>query len=83
MSPEEFIKELAYQLAEKRSDISELCTIYLESGESDFRRIEHRFISARIPGTAIQVEYDTLTTEMEFSEAGALWEPCIDHKYHD
>ncbi len=85
MTERDFIKWLMAKYADKRSDICELCDEYLKTGQQPVKtRIEHRIIQATIPGTEIEVEYDTLTTEMQcVLHVGAQWESCTNHKYLD
>lgn len=69
MTDNEFIRWLSINLAERRSDISDMCTDFLELGiEPKVEDIESRYIKARIPGSSIEVEYDTLTTLLSYHE---------------
>jgi hypothetical protein len=84
MTNEQFINWLANELSEKRSDISELCQKQLK-GDNNFtsKDIEHRYIQARIPNTDIEIEYDTLTTELSYHKPLEQWEQCVNHNYLD
>lgn len=82
MTDKQFINWLAVELAEKRSDISDLCQNFLKDGTLPHRdNIEHRYIQAKIPNVNIEIEYDTLTTELFYHTPLNQWEPCIDYKY--
>jgi len=85
MTPEEFIQYMADMFAENRTDVEEMCVDFL-AGNFDknlYFKSESRFISASIPETNIDVEYDTLTTEISFSHNGTNWKQCINHEYRD
>ena len=84
MTDKEFIKLLAEKYAELRSDVSDACYDQLsEKFNPEEFTPEHRFIQARIPHTSIEIEYDTLTTELSFHTPLCQWELCIEHKYLD
>jgi hypothetical protein len=83
MTPKKFIETLAQMYDEKRSDVSEICRHFLETGEVLSDCTEPRFVKARIPNTGYEIEYDTLTTEMSYHEPLGQWEQCQDHDYYD
>lgn len=84
IGPSEFIQWLATAFAEKRTDVTEICEQYLKDGRvPDPKNIERRYIWARIPGTDIEIEYDTLTTEVSYHKSGEQWEQCIEHEYYN
>ena len=79
-----FIRMLARAYEENRSDVSDYCYEFLENWDVPMEiKPEKRFIRAKIPGTRIMVEYDTLTTELEYLDESSMstWEQCTDHEY--
>lgn len=69
--------------AEKRSDVVEICTSILAGETPDkFPKVESRFIQAKLPN-GIEVEYDTLTTEIWYHNPGDLWKQCEHHVYKE
>ncbi len=81
-----FIQWLAKRFSEKRSDVTDICVSFLETGVIPSETwVEQRFIQAHIPETDIDVEYDTLTTEISYrkTQSMELWEQCINHEYKD
>lgn len=79
-----FIRMLARAYEENRSDVSDYCYEFLENWDVPMViKPEKRFIRAKIPGTQITVEYDTLTTELSYidREKTTQWEQCTDHEY--
>lgn len=86
MNDREFIEYLRDTFAEKRSDVSDMCTEYLEKGTIPNAKPEHRFIYATVPNTNIQIEYDTLTTLISYRnkmDESREYTECIKHKYVD
>ena len=84
MTDREFINWLAFNLAERRSDISDMCTNFLENGtEPKIEDIESRYIQATIPGTEIEIEYDTLRTIFEYHKPLQQWERIDDCTYRN
>lgn len=83
MTDKEFIQELADACREKRSDITEICEHFLRTGKLREDWIGSRFVKAKIPKLSIEVEYDTLTTEIAYHTPGEYWQQCIDHDYTD
>ena len=81
------IQRLADELAEKRSDISDILERILDGQKWSPKDIEHRFIQAEIPMTSgenIGLEYDTLTTEIRYINRGTgKWETAQNHEYVD
>ena len=81
MTDREFIHKLSEVYTERRSDISDICKHYLKTGELKESLAENRWIQAKIPGTDIEVEYDTLTTEVSYHKPLEQWKACILHNY--
>lgn len=83
--PRDFLKKLSYAYAEKRSDVSEIIDAYLKNNENkiyDYQ--EHRYVRALIPGSeGIEIEYDTLTTCVEFHRPKEQWQNCNYIVYYD
>lgn len=42
-----------------------------------------RYIKAFIPGTDIEVEFDTDTRTLQYHRGLAQWEDCVDHTEYD
>ena len=78
-----FIRWLAEQMEERRSDVADVCNEFLDTGKiPEGFQFEHRFVKAKLPnGTA--VEYDTLTTEIAYSLDGENFWQCEEHEYVD
>jgi hypothetical protein len=76
----EFILFLRDLYTEKRSDVVDIIDKYLTTGNAEDYS-EQRFIQATIPGTNIEVEYDTLTTLMSYHTPLEQWKDCENHKY--
>lgn len=70
--PIEFIRWLANQYSEIRTDVSEQCYSYLNEEPDLFPDFEHRFVSTNFNGYII--EYDTLTTSIRVYDKDALTE---------
>ncbi len=80
-----FIEKMQDAYAEKRSDVSDNCQNFLE-GNDDLFYTEHRYITAKVPGTERIVQYDTLTTRLEAAHYDDAienngWKDCEDHEY--
>jgi len=81
----QFVEWLSNQYTEKRTDVSEACEHFLKHGNipKDFKP-ESRFIKAKIPNLNIELEYDTLTTEISYRLPNeTLFKQCTDHDYVD
>lgn len=84
-----FIRAMANAYAEKRSDVADLCTAFLEYG-APFNPywVEHRYVQATT-AVGTRIEYDTLTTEIselldeKNSPYDPDWRTCDDHDYKD
>lgn len=78
--PTEFIAKLAKDYVELRSDVSDICTDYLEGLDVSSYRPEHRHVECKVNGTLVM--YDTLRTIIEYQdpETGE-WEDAEDHNY--
>jgi len=80
---------LGNMYADLRTDVSEYAIECYDNVRNDkelpLLESEKRYITAKIPGTDIRVEYDTLVTEISFidSRAGSKWEQCVEHEYSD
>lgn len=63
----EFAQKMAELYEENRSDVAEMCRAFVDEGVMpDGDAVEARFVMGKIPGTPIEVEYDTLTTLMSY-----------------
>ena len=63
----EFAQKMAELYEENRSDVAEMCRAFVDEGVMpDGDAVEARFIIGKIPGTPLEVEYDTLTTLMSY-----------------
>ncbi len=83
MTDNAFIDYL-YKLAlEKNSFLEELIEAHKMNNEDLLKKLDlgSRYISAKIPNTDIEVEYDTYVTELSYHEPGEFWKECIDHEY--
>jgi len=76
-----FIEKMQDAYAEKRSDVADNCENFLKGSDALFYS-ESRYTYAMIPGTEIEVEYDSLTTLIMFSPVRE-WKECIRHEYKD
>lgn len=77
-----FIELLAGLLAERRSDISEICDNYLKYEKyPTIKDIERRYINAEIEELGTYVQYDTLTTEISYNTLENVWKTCKNHEY--
>jgi hypothetical protein len=84
MTPIEFIQKMRNEYIEKRSDVAELCEDFLLNGTADFSNIEHRYITASVPDCGgLEIQYDTLSTLIEYHKPGEQWDTCIAHEYND
>lgn len=84
MKERNFIKWLADQYAERRSDVTDLCEEYLRTGKKPVKAIpEHRYVRAMIPDTDIEIEYDTLSTKIMYHRPLSQWKDCVHHEYYD
>ena len=86
MTDREFIRKLSDLYGENRSDVAELCDIFLVTGKlpKNYKNyVESRFIQGKIPNTEIQIEYDTLTTHISYHIPLKQWEIIEDVKYID
>lgn len=86
------VERLADILAEKRSDISHELYSLLQGNKLDESHIEHRMSVFKLPidlmhcdGTNVTVQYDTLTTELQYVQVGeeTLSEPVGAEEYYD
>jgi hypothetical protein len=70
----EFINKLGDLYVEHRSDVSEMCDMFLKSGVMpDVNMRESRFVKGTLPdGT--ELLYDTLTTHIEYKPVDGEWE---------
>ncbi|ADY14173.1 hypothetical protein [Sphaerochaeta globosa] len=70
----DFIGKLGDLYVEHRSDVSEMCGMFLESGAMpDVDMRESRFVYGTLPdGTELM--YDTLTTHIEYMPVGGVWD---------
>lgn len=76
-----FIRRMAESYAERRTDVSDACNAFLETGKIVIEP-EARFVHAKIANVAC-LEYDTLTTEISYEDANGTWHICDDHTYGD
>ena len=83
MSDRDFIHLLSKIFEEKRSDVAEMCKAHLRGESIANIKDECRYIRGDIPGTNIQVEYDTLSNMLEYHKIGEQWEFCSNIKYYD
>jgi len=74
-----FIRRMADAYAERRTDVSDACTTFLETGRIEIEP-EARFVHAKIANVAC-LEYDTLTAEISYEDANGAWHICDDHTY--
>lgn len=75
----EALTELIEDLAEKRSDIADILESILDDEEGRWKnrnvyKTEHRFITCNVPTGSILAQYDTLTTEISFSDLSDTWQ---------
>jgi len=70
----DFIGKLGDLYVEHRSDVSEMCDMFLKSGVMpDVNMRESRFVKGTLPdGT--ELLYDTLTTHIEYKPVDGEWE---------
>ena len=82
MTNKQFIKYLIQEFSEKRNDVVDMCEEFLETGKTTLKP-ESRLIYADIPHTKISVEYDTLTTQLNFTDSTYMnfWNVCDNHRY--
>ena len=86
MTEREFIRWLADNYAERRTDVYEQCHEFLDTGSVYEDYFESRFINATITikGEEIKLFYDTLTTQIEYYDNDKnIWHTADNHDYYD
>lgn len=43
--------------------------------------VNYNYVRAKIPGTQIEVEYNSTTQKLEYHMPLQQWEECVDHVY--
>ena len=81
MNEREFIVKLLSKCTPIHNDVADLIQHYLRTNKFDDELMGNRFVKGVIPNHDIEVEYDTLTTELSYRFPHEFWEQCKNHHY--